>query len=467
MAFNLKDFLNEESKKEVIDDFPIKKISAKKLHPSENNFYNIDPAEILALKSSIELVGVQENLVVKEITEGEYTGEYEIIAGHKRHLAVMELIDEGKVTEFLPCKIDYSGSSAIRELILIFTNSTQRERSDLEKMHEIQRVRELLEDYSKNNDLPGRKRDIIAEILNTSKSRISRLDNIRNNIILEFMQIYKAGSITTTTANELAGVSAEGQKALWQQYQETGKIDTKTAKATKEVEKALEETAEPQEEETPQQAPQEQQETPKQTEDKETVAQQENTQDEPQKEPQKESQKEPEEETTVTVTRTHDTTDRTSLIIAGKVNPNKEYNGMNVNYFIDAATNSDLFDSEFWKNWQNPGISKPSLIEEMAGVVTTFNSSTGEPCECYFSKGFTVTRKEAQQDGTISAEDFIDLLNALVFTKVIEVKTERVDVAFWGKQTAREIAQRALYLTEDELAVIQNIALNLKERAKG
>lgn len=459
MGFNLKDFLNEESKKEVIDDFPIKKISAKKLHPSENNFYNIDPAEIEALKNSIELVGVQENLVVKEITEGEFTGEYEIIAGHKRHKAVIELIDEGKVTEFLPCKIDYSGSSAIRELILIFTNSTQRERSDYEKMHEIQRVRELLEEYSKSNDLPGRKRDIIAEILNTSKSGISRLDNIRKNIIPEFMQIYKAGTITTATANELAGVSTEGQKALWQQYQDTGKIDTKTAKATKELEKAPEETAEPPEEETPQEAAQQPQETTKQTEDKETVTRQENTPDE--------AQEEPEEETTVTVTRTHDTTDRTSLIIAGKINPNKEYNGMNVNYFIDAATNSDLFDSEFWKNWQNPGLAKPNLIEEMAGVVTMFNSRTGEPCECYFSKGFTVLRKEAQQEGNISAEDFIDLLNALVFTKVIEIKTERVDVAFWGKQTAREIAQRAMYLTEDELAVIQNIALNLKERAKG
>lgn len=283
------------------------------------------------------------------------------------------------------------------------------------------------------------KKDIIAGILNTSKSSISRLDNIRNNIIPEFMEIYKAGAITTTTANELAGVSTEGQKALWQQYQDTGKIDTKTAKATKE-------------------AAQEPQETPKQTEDKETVVQQKNKQDE--------AQEEPEEETTVTVTRTHDATDRTSLIIAGKINPNKEYNDMNVNYFIDATTNSDLFDSKFWKNWQNPGIAKPNLIEEMAGVVTTFNSRTGEPCECYLSKGFTVSRKEAQQEGTISTEEFIDLLNALVFTKVIEIKTERVDVAFWGKQTAREIAQRAMYLTEDELAVIQNIALNLKEREK-
>ena len=237
MAFDIKVFMNEESKKEIIDDFPIKKISVKKLHPSKQNFYNIDPKEIEALKDTIELVGVQENLVVREITDGEFAGEYEIIVGHKRHLAVSELVAEGKVTEFVPCKIDYSGNSALRELILIFTNSTQRERSDYEKMHEIQRVRELLEDYAKDNNLPGRKRDIIAGILNTSKSTISRLDNIRRHIIPEFMEEYKAGKIPTATANEIAGISDEGQQELWQQYRETGSIKKKEAAAVKQEEK--------------------------------------------------------------------------------------------------------------------------------------------------------------------------------------------------------------------------------------
>lgn len=319
MAFNIKDFLNEESKKEVIDDFPIKKIPVSKLHPSKKNFYNIDSEEIRALKDSIELVGVQENLVVREITEGEFAREYEIIAGHKRHLAVSELVTEGKATEFVPCKIDYSGSSAMQELILIFTNSTQRERSDYEKMHEIQRVRELLEEYAKNNDLPGRKRDIIAEILNTSKSTISRLDNIRRHIIQEFMEEYKAGKIPTATANEIAGISEEGQQALWQTYKETGSIKKKEAAAVKQEEK-------PRQVNTPQMVKKEpEQKTEPQAEEPEFL-------------------QEPEQENTVTVTRT--------------------------------------------------------------------------------------------------------------------------DVAYWGKETARELARLAMYLTENELAAMQDIALRLKERAK-
>ena len=445
MAFDIKKFMNEESKKEVIDDFPIKKISVKKLHPSKQNFYNIDPKEIEALKDTIELVGVQENLVVREIKEGDFAGEYEIIVGHKRHLAVSELAAEGKVTEFVPCKIDYSGNSALRELILIFTNSTQRERSDYEKMHEIQRVRELLEDYAKNNDLPGRKRDIIAGILNTSKSTISRLDNIRRHIIPEFMQEYKAGKIPTATANEIAGISSEMQRELWQQYEETGTIKKKEAAAVKQEEKPG--------------AKEEMQTQPEGTEEKQEQERQE-----------KQRQEEPEdipepEETTVTVTRTQDNTDRKTLIIAGRINPNKEHNGMNIKYFMDAVTNSDLFDTEFWEKWQNPDIHKPSLLTEYAGVIETFNSSTGELCECSFNEGFTVTRQEAHQTANITVMEFAELIDALIYTKVIEIKTERVDVAYWGKETARELARLSMWLSEQELAVMQDIALKLKERA--
>lgn len=453
MAFNIKDFLNEESKKEIVDDFPIKKIPAKKLHPSDKNFYAVDPAEIAALKDTIELVGVQENLVVREITEGEFAGDYEIIAGHKRHLAVTELIAEGKeVSEFLPCKIDYSGSNAIRELILIFTNSTQRERSDYEKMHEIQRVRELLEEYAKNNDLPGKKRNIIAQILNTSKSSIGRLDNIRRHIITEFMEEYKMGKIKTAAANEIAGISTEGQQALWEIYKKIGSIDTKTAAAVKQEEKQDCEQIPSQDniENNPEYMPNDQ---------KTTVDTRENAHiAEPQEQ----------EETTVTITRQHDTTDRESLIIAGKINPNKEYDGMNVNYFVDAITNSDLFDTEFWENWSDPEVSNSEIIEDYAGVFTTFNSRTGEICECAFNGGFTVTRKETNMLPTaaICYKELTNLIDALIYTKVIEIKTERVDVAYWGKETAKELARLSMWLQENELAVMQDIALRLKERAK-
>ena len=450
MAFDIKDFLNPESKKEMADDFVLKKIPAEKLHPSDKNFYEMDPAEIEALKETIELVGVQENLVVKKISAGENAGDYEIIAGHKRHRAVTELLAEGKeISPLLPCKVESDADSVKNELILIFTNSTQRERSDYCKMQEIQRVRELLEEYAKYNNMPGRKRDVIAEILNTSKSTIGRLDNIRRNIIPEFLEEYKVGKISTTAANEIAGATPEEQHQLLEKYKETGSIKAKEAAQIKEPEQQL----------------------PRQvnTEDYPGIVPESNKPEEIKTEPQEikteETETENEPNTEVTITRQQDNADRKSLVIAGQINPNKEYNGMNVAYFIDAITNSDLFDNDFWNGWVDPTTSKPDLIKEYQGVLTAYTARTGEPCQVEITDKVTVKRTEAAAVGEICFKEFAEIVDALILTKVVTVQTEEIDVAYWIKETAREIAGLAIWATPEELSVLQDIALKMKERA--
>lgn len=450
MAFDIKDFLNPESKKEMADDFVLKKIPAEKLHPSDKNFYEMDPAEIEALKETIELVGVQENLVVKKISAGENAGDYEIIAGHKRHRAVTELLAEGKeVSPLLPCKVESDADGVKNELILIFTNSTQRERSDYCKMQEIQRVRELLEEYAKYNNMPGRKRDVIAGILNTSKSTIGRLDNIRRNIIPDFLEEYKAGKISTSAANEIAGATPEEQHQLLEQYKETGSIKAKEAAQIKEPEQQL-----------PGQA---------NIEDYPGIVPESNKQEENKTEPQEikteENKTEDEQNTEVTITRQTDNTDRKSLVIAGRINPNKEYNGMSVAYFIDAITNSDLFDNDFWSGWVDPTTSKPDFIREYQGILTAYTARTGEPCQVEITDKVTVKRTEAAAAGEICLKEFAEIVDALILTKVVTVQTEEIDVAYWIKETAREIAGLAIWATENELSVLQDIALKMKERA--
>ena len=450
MAFDIKDFLNPESKKEMADDFVLKKIPAEKLQPSDKNFYEMDPAEIEALKETIELVGVQENLVVKKISAGENAGDYEIIAGHKRHRAVTELLAEGKeVSPLLPCKVESDADGVKNELILIFTNSTQRERSDYCKMQEIQRVRELLEEYAKYNNMPGRKRDVIAGILNTSKSTIGRLDNIRRNIIPDFLEEYKAGKISTSAANEIAGATPEEQHQLLEQYKETGSIKAKEAAQIKEPEQQL-----------PGQA---------NIEDYPGIVPESNKQEENKTEPQEikteENKTEDEQNTEVTITRQTDNTDRKSLVIAGRINPNKEYNGMSVAYFIDAITNSDLFDNDFWSGWVDPTTSKPDFIREYQGILTAYTARTGEPCQVEITDKVTVKRTEAAAAGEICLKEFAEIVDALILTKVVTVQTEEIDVAYWIKETAREIARLAIWATPEELNVLQDIALKMKERA--
>nr|DAM77460.1 MAG TPA: chromosome partitioning protein [Caudoviricetes sp.] len=441
MAFDIKDFLNTESKKEMTDDFTLKKIPADKLHPSDKNFYNMDPAEIETLKETIELVGVQENLVVRKITTGKYAGEYEIIAGHKRHRAVTELLAEGKeVSNLLPCNVKET-DDVKNELILIFTNSTQRERSDYCKMQEIQRVRELLEEYAKYNEVKGRKRDIIAGLLNTSKTTIGKLDNIRRNIIPEFMEEYKAGKISTLAANEIAGATPEQQQQMLAQYEENGAIIAKEAAQIKEPEPQL--PGQYDISDYPEYMPDQMKE-------------------EPERKPETE-QEEP--ETEVTIKRQQDITDRKSLIISGQINQNKEYNGMNINYYIDAITNSDLFDNDFWSGWVDPSRAKPDLIRDYQGIMTAYTARTGEPCQVEITDKVTIKRTEAAAVGEICFKEFAEIVDALILTKVIEVQTEEIDIPYWIKETAREIAGAAIWATEADLSALQDIALRMKERA--
>lgn len=450
MAFDIKDFLNTESKKEMADDFVLKKIQAEKLHPSDKNFYEMDPVEIEALKETIELVGVQENLVVKKISAGENAGDYEIIAGHKRHRAVTELLAEGKeVSPLLPCKVESDADGVKNELILIFTNSTQRERSDYCKMQEIQRVRELLEEYAKYNDMPGRKRDVIAGILNTSKSTIGRLDNIRRNIIPDFLEEYKAGKISTTAANEIAGATPEEQHQLLEKYKETGSIKAKEAAQIKEPEQQL--PGQVNIENYPGIVPESNKQEENKTEPQEIKTEENKTEDEP--------------NTEVTITRQTDNTDRKSLVIAGQINPNKEYNGMSVAYFIDAITNSDLFDNDFWSGWVDPTTSKPDFIREYQGILTAYTARTGEPCQVEITDKVTVKRTEAAAVGEICLKEFTEIVDALILTKVVTVQTEEIDIPYWIKETAREIAGLAIWATEEDLSVLQDVALRMKERA--
>lgn len=156
MAFDMRNFLNAESKKDINSDWKPVKVNVRKLRPApdKKNFYHAEDKEIKDLAESIELIGLQQYPVIRPV---EGTDEYEVIAGHKRRLAILRLLDEGKTEyEMIPCRVE-TPDEVQNELILIFTNSTQRERTDYEKMREIERVRELLTEFQKTHELTGRR----------------------------------------------------------------------------------------------------------------------------------------------------------------------------------------------------------------------------------------------------------------------------------------------------------------------
>lgn len=277
--FNLNQILSDTSRaaagggadKPRAAESEIKKISVFDLVPSEDNFYSMQ--EIEELKAAIEIAGkVLQNLVVVPLDGGKY----KVIAGHRRRLASLALVEDGKPEyEFVTCAVEPNEDAAedqeIRDgLNLIVTNS-QREKTAWDKIEEVRYLREVLEKARKNprfvsvlqkivaTVFRGEEvqadgtRDFIAKVLHTSPAQIGRYDAIIRNLCPQFKQELKEDRINVSTAYELAGLAAEDQNAAFAEYQRTGEISIKAARERKQA--AEPPAAEPQEETAPPPSP--------------------------------------------------------------------------------------------------------------------------------------------------------------------------------------------------------------------
>ncbi len=209
---------------------PLKVVSLNinDLIPSNDNFYSVE--NIKELKTSIEMFGILQNLTVKPLD----SGKYEIISGHRRHKACMELVTEGKKEfEYIPCGIQTEQDEIKEHILLIMTNSTARELSDWEKMKQAEELRNSFEKLKKRENLTGRVRDLVAEALNTSPTQIARLNAIDSNLTPEFKEEFKQGKIGTSAAYELSGMSEEQQKQAYSEYQESGSVSASEVKEQK------------------------------------------------------------------------------------------------------------------------------------------------------------------------------------------------------------------------------------------
>lgn len=222
----------------AIFDFEVAMLDVEDLMPSKDNFYSTENIDELAV--SIELAGgIEQNLVVKP----EAHGKYEVIAGHRRRLAALKLVAEGK-EEYrkVPCRIKKESDEIKDRLALIFTNSTARQLTDWEKVQQAKELKEVLTEYKKalqeeNKDKPkeerermGRIRDIVAQMLNTSTTQIGRMEAIDNNLSTEFKQELEKGNIGISTAHELSRLNEEDQANAYKQYEEKGELHIKDVK---------------------------------------------------------------------------------------------------------------------------------------------------------------------------------------------------------------------------------------------
>lgn len=221
----------------------LKYIDVEDLVPSEDNFYSMSNIEELA--GLIELSGgvKQPGLVVP--LGG---GKYKLLSGHRRRLASLQLVKQGKETyRKMPCMVEDAGREqgpeadelrAIDEAILLITTNGQREKTDWDKVQEATRLRALLERKRQFEKIQGETRKLIAEQLGTTPAQVGRYDSIEKHLIPAFKTWLEEGKIGISVAYELSTLSADVQeKAAAECWGKRGPVTLEDVRKWKPVER--------------------------------------------------------------------------------------------------------------------------------------------------------------------------------------------------------------------------------------
>lgn len=239
MKFNLNQLMSNESKglaeKEV---FKVELIPIEKLHASDMNKYTVE--DVTDLKGSIELMGLQQNLLVRAADDG-----YEVISGHRRLKAMQEINKEGNEQfKKIPCKIIRTTDDIQAELQLLLANSTTRELTGYERTYQAERLQVLLKDLKNSGfKFTGRTRQIVADMMGVSSSQVARMDSINKRLTPELKEEFKEGNINITTAYDLSRLPEEQQHEVLQEKEEGQPLTPAVAKEKREEVKEVKEEA--------------------------------------------------------------------------------------------------------------------------------------------------------------------------------------------------------------------------------
>ena len=221
--FNLAALVPEMEAVSNSDTPRITMIPITELRPNGGNFY--DTSNIADLVDSIELNGLLEPLCV--FRRGQGTGSYVIFSGHRRYLALHLLYkkDRARWNE-VPCIVYPDPHDANRETVmLIHANSTGRVLSNWEKAEQALRLKKALVAMREGGaELPGRIRDLVAEEMQMSASKLARLEAIGNNLTeVRFAKAWREGRLNVSVAYELSKLPKERQKEAWDEYLRCGR----------------------------------------------------------------------------------------------------------------------------------------------------------------------------------------------------------------------------------------------------
>lgn len=239
-SFSIADMLNAQTKAEATKipsaHFRTEDISIKRMYRNKENRYNLYNIEELA--SNIQAVGLRQNLEV--IYDPCEEGDYRILSGERRWLALNMLVDEGcKEYEIVTCKVSCPQDEDMERLELMATNS-YREKNNEDLLMEVKEATATFRNLKeRGQNVPGydlqsgRIRDIVASFLGLSKTKVAQIECINNNLFERLKSLLKQDKIPFSVAYEAAGLNSKLQVKVVRKYYENGKVTLKDIKDIK------------------------------------------------------------------------------------------------------------------------------------------------------------------------------------------------------------------------------------------
>lgn len=169
------------------------------------NFYQLTGIDELA--DNIRMCGLMDPIRVRDGAGGEYT----VVSGHRRLEAIKQL-----GWESVPCIVEKQTDETIQELRIIMANANTRKLTDFEIAEQSRRLRSVLQELrDRGVEIPGRLRDIAADAMQVSASKIARLDKINKDLIDAFRTAWKVGMMPESVAYRLAQEPQEVQRYIY------------------------------------------------------------------------------------------------------------------------------------------------------------------------------------------------------------------------------------------------------------
>lgn len=226
--FSALDMLSKRSLPERKEKQAIIYKDPRELVPTQENFYTTK--NISKLKASIKITGYLMQPILIENVDGED----KVLAGHRRRLCCIELIEEGDTRfEKVPCmyaaEINVSEDKELtpeqREAITPFLRqfkviqaNNYRDKNDWERMQEALEMEKIVKGLKEKVGITGTVRENLKELLGVSNAQFGRYKNISNHLSEELMEEFQDGEINISVADAAASLEPELQKLTYEMY---------------------------------------------------------------------------------------------------------------------------------------------------------------------------------------------------------------------------------------------------------